>query len=240
MEVSQLIYNPNSANPKALQAFYADVIGLEPNPEMGDGALMAAGTPFIVDGHSDLSGPTKEPPRTMANIAVDDLVAETERLEAAGVEFLVRRGPPVPGEIAFATFIDPDGGYGQIFQAHGAPAGTRMFAVSRNTENPDRMRTFYRDVVGLAEGAPELGSPFMVGGTALYISPHSEISGSAREPARVLLNFFVADLAAEQLRIERQGVEFIRTAGREPWGGVISTFPDPDGNYLQLIEFRPG
>lgn len=32
---------------------------------------------------------------------------------------------------------------------------------------------------------------------------------------------------------------FIRTAGREPWGGVISTFADADGNYCQLIEFRP-
>ena len=239
MEVSQLIFNPNSANPKALQTFYADVIGLDPNPQMGDGALLAAGTPFIVDGHSDLTGPTKEPPRTMANFAVDDLVAETQRLEALGVEFLVRRGPPAPQEIAFATFIDPDGGYGQIFQMDGAPAGTRMFAVSRNTEDPEGMRAFYRDVVGLSEGPVEVGSPFMVGGAALYISPHSEITGKAQEPARVLLNFMVADLAAEQRRIESHGVEFIRTAGREPWGGVISTFPDPDGNYLQLIEFRP-
>ena len=239
MEVSQLVFNPNSADPKALHAFYADVIRLDPNPQMGDDALMAAGTPFIVDSHSDLSGPTQEPARTMANFAVDDLVAETERLEAAGVQFLVRRGPPVPGEIAFATFIDPDGGYGQIFQAHGVPAGSRMFVVSRHTGDPDRMRTFYRDVVGLSEGPPELGSPFMAGGASLYISPHSEVSGNAREPARVLLNFFVADLAAEQRRMESHGVEFIRTAGREPWGGVISTFPDPDGNYLQLIEFRP-
>lgn len=239
MEVSQLIFNPNSANPKALHAFYADVIRLDPNPQMGDDALMAAGTPFIVDGHSDLSGPTKEPPRTMANFAVDDLVAETDRLEAAGVKILVRRGPPAPQEIAFATFIDPDGGYGQIFQVDGAPAGTRMFAVSRQSEDPDRMKTFYRDVVGLSDGLPELGNPFMAGGTPIYISPHSEVSGNAREPARVLLNFFVADLAAEQRRIESHGVEFIRTAGREPWGGVISTFSDPDGNYLQLIEFRP-
>lgn len=238
MEVSQIIFNPNSANPKALQAFYADVIRLDRNPQMGDGALMAAGTPFIVDGHSDLSGPTKEPPRTMANFAVDDLVAETGRLEAAGVKFLVRRGPPVPGEIAFATFIDPDGGYGQIFQADGAPTGTRMFVVSRQSEDPDRMRTFYRDVVGLSEGPPELGSPFTAGGVHIYISPHSEVSGNAREPARTLLNFVVANLSAEQRRIESHGVEFIRTAGREPWGGVISTFPDPDGNYLQLIEFR--
>jgi hypothetical protein len=33
---------------------------------------------------------------------------------------------------------------------------------------------------------------------------------------------------------------FIRTQGREDWGGVISTFLDPNGNYLQMIEFNPG
>jgi predicted enzyme related to lactoylglutathione lyase len=55
----------------------------------------------------------------------------------------------------------------------------------------------------------------------------------------MLVNFFVDDLQAEQSRLEGQGVRFIRTAGREEWGGVISTFLDPDGNYCQLIEYRP-
>ena len=55
----------------------------------------------------------------------------------------------------------------------------------------------------------------------------------------MLLNFMVDDLAAEQKRLEAQGVKFIRTAGKEYWGGVISTFVDPDGNYPQLIEFKP-
>ena len=35
------------------------------------------------------------------------------------------------------------------------------------------------------------------------------------------------------------GVTFIRTAGKEEWGGVISTFLDPDGNYVQIIEYKP-
>ncbi len=55
----------------------------------------------------------------------------------------------------------------------------------------------------------------------------------------MLINFFVDDLKAEQERLEKQDVTFIRSAGREPWGGVISTFQDPDGNYCQLIEFKP-
>jgi hypothetical protein len=34
-------------------------------------------------------------------------------------------------------------------------------------------------------------------------------------------------------------VKFSRSQGREYWGGVISTFADPDGNLLQLIQFKP-
>jgi predicted enzyme related to lactoylglutathione lyase len=51
---------------------------------------------------------------------------------------------------------------------------------------------------------------------------------------------FVEDVAAEQARLEAQGVEFIRKQGREYWGGIISTFLDPDGNYAQILEYRPG
>jgi catechol 2,3-dioxygenase-like lactoylglutathione lyase family enzyme len=49
----------------------------------------------------------------------------------------------------------------------------------------------------------------------------------------------VDDIAAEEARLEALGVTFIRKQGREDWGGVISTFLDPDGNYGQLIEFKP-
>ena len=48
-----------------------------------------------------------------------------------------------------------------------------------------------------------------------------------------------AACAAEQSRLEEQGVKFIRTAGKEYWGGVISTFLDPDGNYCQLVQYKP-
>lgn len=55
----------------------------------------------------------------------------------------------------------------------------------------------------------------------------------------MLIDFFVDDLKAEQARLESRGVKFIRKEGKEYWGGVISTFLDPDGNYCQLIEYKP-
>ena len=113
------------------------------------------------------------------------------------------------------------------------------FIFNITSENPERLIAFYRDVVGLKPN-PEMGEgAFDAGGTPFLVDGHSETKGDTNEPQRALFNFFVDDLEAEQRRLEEQGVKFIRTAGREPWGGVISTFVDPDGNYGQLIQFSP-
>ncbi len=114
-----------------------------------------------------------------------------------------------------------------------------QFILNVTSEDPDRLAAFYAETVGLPKN-PDVGErAFTAGGTAFLIDGHSETKGAAKEPHRMLINFFVDDLAAEQGRLEGLGVKFIRTAGREQWGGVISTFLDPDGNYCQLIQFRP-
>ena len=111
--------------------------------------------------------------------------------------------------------------------------------LNLTSEDPARLYAFYKDTVGLSV-MPDMGEfTLNVAGAALGIDGHSETKGSAKEPSRVLIDLFVADLAAEQSRLEGLGVKFIRTAGREEWGGVISTFPDPDGNLVQIIEFQP-
>ncbi len=111
--------------------------------------------------------------------------------------------------------------------------------INITSEDPDRLRAFYRDVVGLPVN-PNMGELALKAGPAtLGFDGHSETKGPAKEPQRVYINLLVNDLAAEQARLEKAGVKFIRTAGKEPWGGVISTFVDPDGNYCQLIEFHP-
>ncbi len=112
--------------------------------------------------------------------------------------------------------------------------------ININSDQPAALMAFYRDVVGLPPH-PDRNreSTLIAGGAELVFDSHSEVHGHTPQPQRILLNLFVDDLAAEQARIEAQGVTFIRTAGREPWGGIISTFADADGNYCQLIEFRP-
>ena len=114
-----------------------------------------------------------------------------------------------------------------------------QLVLNVTSEQPQKLIEFYRDVVGLTPN-PDMGEgTFDAGGTMFMIDGHSETKGATKEPPRVLINFFVDDLKAEQERLEGQGVQFIRKAGREEWGGVISTFLDPDGNYGQLIGFKP-
>jgi len=111
--------------------------------------------------------------------------------------------------------------------------------VNLTSERPERLLAFYRDVVGLPlHPDSNRESTLIAGGAELVFDSHSETKGPAKEPQRVLINFFVDDLATEQKHLEGKGVNFIRKAGKEEWGGVISTFTDPDGNYCQLIEFN--
>ncbi len=114
------------------------------------------------------------------------------------------------------------------------------FCLNLNSERPDELFRFYRDCVGLpfAEGMGERA--VLAGPAVISFDGHSEVRGGAKEPQRYLIDLFVEDIAAEQARLEAGGVTFIRRKGREEWGGVISTFLDLDGNYVQLIEYNEG
>ena len=110
------------------------------------------------------------------------------------------------------------------------------FSLNLGSPEPERLVAFYRDILGLTS-APEMSpGAFSLGSGFLIISGHSEVTGPATDAVRYLINFVVDDLDAEQARLEAAAVEFVRSKGEEPWGGRISTFLDPDGNYCQLIE----
>jgi predicted enzyme related to lactoylglutathione lyase len=114
------------------------------------------------------------------------------------------------------------------------------FLLNITSADPERLKAFYGDIVGL-EKNPDMGDDaFHAGGGAtLAIDGHSDIKGGTKEPQRVLIDFFVEDVKSERERLEAKGVNFIRREGKEWWGGIISTFADPDGNYCQIIEYTP-
>jgi predicted enzyme related to lactoylglutathione lyase len=116
---------------------------------------------------------------------------------------------------------------------------TQSFLLNITSEDPARLAKFYGEVVQLQPN-PQIGEGAfdLLPGLTLHIDGHDSTRGMAKEPQRMMLDFFVDDLASEQERLKSKGVQFIREGGREEWGGLISTFLDPDGNYCQLIEFN--
>lgn len=115
-----------------------------------------------------------------------------------------------------------------------------QISIQLATSNPQRLIGFYRDVVGLplTEGMGD--QSFQIGPAGvLFVVDHSEVSGPTAEPARAIIDLHITGLDAEQERLEAAGVKFLRRKGLEYWGGVISTFEDPDGNRIQLMEYHP-
>ena len=116
----------------------------------------------------------------------------------------------------------------------------QQISIQLASDNPRRMLEFYRDVVQLpvVEGMGDHALQLVPGGV-LFLVDHSEVRGSNANAARCIIDLHVGDLDAQQARLESAGVRFLRSKGVEYWGGVISTFEDPDGNRVQMIQFKP-
>ncbi|WP_420138852.1 VOC family protein [Sphingomonas sp.] len=107
-----------SRDPKALMAWYRDVLGIK--IEAWGGATMAydaAGHPPVVTlnafgAKSDYLAPSSR--EFMLNFAVDDLAAFLERLKAKGVTILKRNDNDPSGK--FAWILDPDGTKIELWQ----------------------------------------------------------------------------------------------------------------------------
>ena len=110
------------------------------------------------------------------------------------------------------------------------------------TDDLDRARRFFRDVIGLAivEDSP-YGCVFDANGTALRVTP---VTPFAR-PSHTVLGWLVADIGAVTRALADRGVRFERYDGMEhdaagvwttPGGDQVAWFKDPDGNTLSLTQ----
>ena len=120
-------------------------------------------------------------------------------------------------------------------------AGCRMIegvaGVVIWTEDLDRLLAFYRDTLGLEPHSVRPGFvAFMWGDMRLSMGKHSEVRGQTREPYRIMVNLGVGDIHQVHRSLRARGVKFLRPPEKEHWGGWISTFSDPDGNVLQLLQ----
>lgn len=89
------------------------MLGLPPAADLGERASRAAGGHILIDGHSEIHGPAKEPARVLINLFVDDLESERKRLLDQGVKF-IREPEREPWGGLITTMLDPDNNYVQL------------------------------------------------------------------------------------------------------------------------------
>lgn len=114
------------------------------------------------------------------------------------------------------------------------------------TEDISRLLPFYRDVLGLTPGVQRMPAgatepDFVLFGdqtsAALAIGTHSEVRGRNQDAARHMVGLTSDDIEGDVARLKGAGVTFVE----EPTdydGLVIATLEDPDGNLVQLYQFR--
>jgi predicted enzyme related to lactoylglutathione lyase len=108
------------------------------------------------------------------------------------------------------------------------------------SEDLTKLLPFYRDTLGLPVALETPG--FVLLGTnvnepSIALGTHSDIKGKAKEPQRHIVSLSTDDARAEHQRLSKAGVEFLE----EPTDGgqvIFATFKDPEGNYLQLVQFK--
>ena len=120
----------------------------------------------------------------------------------------------------------------------------KLYAIRIFTTRWDDALRFYRDVIGLPltfSNADMGWAQFDVGGCFIGL----ERAITDEEEAEDLVGRFVGaslmvdDITATYDALTRKGVEFLEPPERQPWGGVLAHFKDPDGNVLTLLE-NPG
>lgn len=103
-----------------------------------------------------------------------------------------------------------------------------------------RATTFYQSYLGLAltMSAPEYGYAAFDAGTiklAIALPGPGQPAIAGRHTG---VGFEVDDLEAEYARLAALGVPFTMPPTRQPWGGFMALFADPDGNVFYLDEVR--
>jgi predicted enzyme related to lactoylglutathione lyase len=97
----------------------------------------------------------------------------------------------------------------------------------------DAMKSWYERAFGVT--ANEMGA-YQFGAVQFFIEEHSDVSGPTKEPARVIINLDVDDCRAHEARLNELGANWVRKVEQMDFG-LIGTVADPDGNYVQIIQW---
>ena len=116
----------------------------------------------------------------------------------------------------------------------------RLNSMLLASTDPERLHAWYTTAFEPEQDTKANGYRVVTfGGFTVLIDRRDDVAGTNPEPARVILNFEVADARAVARRLDGMGATWkAELEEREP--GLFATAIDPDGNYVQIIQLHPG
>ena len=116
---------------------------------------------------------------------------------------------------------------------------SRVGYVNIGVRDLDKGVAFYRDVLGweLQYSAPEFHyARFSVGGFTIGMGAGEIDHFTGRPPGErhTGIGLMVQDVDAVYRELTAKGVKFTLVPARQPWGGYMGIFSDPDGNLYYL------
>ncbi len=116
----------------------------------------------------------------------------------------------------------------------------KLFAVRVFVTDWERAIQFYTETIGIPASfrSDEMGWAQLETGEAQLalerVAPDDE---EARELVGrfVGVSLQVSDIEATYKTLVERGVEFLAPPGKQPWGGVLAHFRDPDRNVITLL-----
>lgn len=122
-------------------------------------------------------------------------------------------------------------------------ASPKLWYVNVFVSDLKRAVEFYRDVLGLPLQFQEekFGyASFAPGGARFGVA---RVDAGAPESQSMLgrhtgVGWGVPDLNTAYKELKTKGVRFTMAPTKQPWGGFMATFADPDGNQFYLDQLR--
>lgn len=115
-----------------------------------------------------------------------------------------------------------------------------LSAVLLVSEKPEKLATFYRDIIGLPledeeHGETEKHYGCELGDLHFAIHPTANFEGSGTGTGAVKLAFTVFDMKAFVEKIQSKGVELVYPP-KDTGFSIMTALRDPDGNYIEFTQ----
>src|SRR5262245_42836732 len=178
-------------------------------------------------------------PQLDGRVAARLAVGVTHRGLITWSSVMVERGLP-PRKPCHATIGASDVLPGGMTMGREDIRGIAGVLIWTERDRFDAMARFYRDRLGLTPRSSKSDFiNFDWDGVRLSVSVHDRVTGTSKDPFRIMINLAVDDVRAVHARLTSAGVVFVRTPETEDWGGQVASFLDPDGNLVQLFQLPP-